>query len=1093
MKQKAPTHPSPKLKPLALFLAATLSFSGGVAEAANLTTGVIRGAVTSDAGQALDSAEIIIEHVPSATVKRTRVGDEGTFFGSGLRPGGPYRITVRAPGYGPTVIDDYYVTTGSQRALALVLSERAPVTEELVVRAKALRGMDLNNGLGSAYTSEDIANQPATKRDVIRTLLRDPLAQSDGEANLSVAGVNPRFNGFAIDGALQQDDFGLGSNTYATDRSPINIDAIESVSLRAADYSVVVSGFTGGLVNVTTKSGTNEFDGSVFYYYQDPDYIGDTYAGDRDFNAGEFEEEEYGFTLGGPILKDKLFFFVSYDEYESFASNDFTQFDERNGIRPGFFDALAAQTEALYGYNPGTRPSVANTPITSERTLGKIDWNINDQHRASVTYQNTEELRTSVSASQFNSAWYDVPVTVEAYTGQLFSNWTDQLSTTLRVNYKENVKGQDCRAGAGVGHIDYQDFNGDDFVGGPLEGLLTENNGLSLVGGCDRFRHFNAFEDERLQIFASADYLVGDHLVTAGAEYEEYDLFNAFVPSSRGRFRFFSYDDFLTGDGRVEYVNATSNNASDAAAAWGYDKTSLFVQDTWQLREDLELNLGLRYERFSQDDAPAFSQDLRNSYGLSSAANLDGLDLLQPRVGFRFTGLERTEISGGFGLFAGGDPKVWTSNAFQPLTVFARTNTNIGNFSTIPQVLLDDVAAGTGVPIDVISEDFEVPSDWKASLRVDHTFDAKLGDFDLGDNYTLTAQYLYTQVRDGFLWTNLAQTQLADTQPLGVAPDGRPIYADLDDLGIANVTALGNYSDGESHVMTLGLSKRFDNGFEFQVSYAYQDVEAVTEGTSSRGISNWRGIVAVDRNNPQPRVSPFEVEHAFKVSLGYEKEFFRGLKTRVDVFGQILRQDPYTLTYDINRSTHLFGRAGLGESPFDNNPLYVPNGRNDAAVVYGENFDVNGFFAYLDRKGIPAGVQAVNAQSSVWNNIWDLRFQQDLPSIPGIDRFVGENRIKLQLDIENFLNLLNDEWGTFSNGPSFGQANIVQADLISAADLAANGVNGATALSGDAYRTTCVSQSACVYRYTDFDADPTGFDSAGNSVYRIRLGIRMEF
>ncbi|MEL0212550.1 MAG: TonB-dependent receptor, partial [Novosphingobium sp.] len=233
------------------------------------------------------------------------------------------------------------------------------------------------------------------------------------------------------------------------------------------------------------------------------------------------------------------------------------------------------------------------------------------------------------------------------------------------------------------------------------------------------------------------------------------------------------------------------NNANDAAAAWGFEKTSLFLQDTWQLRDDLELNLGLRYETFSQSDAPAFSQDLRDSYGISSAANIDDLDLIQPRVGFRWTGLPRTEVTGGFGLFAGGDPKVWISNAFQPLTVFARTNANISDLSTIPQVLLDNVAAGTGVPIDVISEDFEVPSDWKASLRVDHTFDAKIGNLDLGDDYTVTAQVLYTQVRDGFLWTNLAQTQLAETQPLGVAPDGRPIYADLDNLNIANVTELG--------------------------------------------------------------------------------------------------------------------------------------------------------------------------------------------------------------------------------------------------------------------------------------------------------------
>ena len=1072
---------------------ATVALLGSApAYSSNLTTATINGAVVNYEGDAIADAEVTILHTQTGSRKISTANDTGAFFGSGLRAGGPYTVTVTAAGYKTRTIDDLFFTTGNQRFLRIELrGNSSTAVEEVLVIGSALDSA-ISNGIGSEYDATDIGNQPATRRDVIRTLIRDPLANSSGEGNLSVAGVNPRFNGLAIDGALQQNDFGLSSGTYATSRSPINIDAVESASVLAADYTVVVSGFTGGLVNVTTKSGTNELQGSAFYYRQDEDSIGDTFDGGRDFTVAPFEEEEYGFTLGGPIIKDKLFFFISFDEFESASNTDFRNSDENNGIQPGFFDALRQLTIDTYNYDPGTRPLTASTPETTERLLTKFDWNISDAHRASFTYQSTEEAETSVGADEFESAWYDVPQELKAYTGQLFSDWTPQLSTTFRVNYKEFSRGQICRAGPGVGMIDL-DIEPDDTVGTPLEGLLTGSSRESFVLGCDRFRHANDYNDERFQFFGSADYQVANHLVTVGGEYENFELFNLFVQRSRGQFEFFNLANFMSRDARVTYINATSNDANDGAAEWGYDKLALFLQDTWQVRDDFELTLGLRYERYLQDDEPAFSADVVTQYGINSSANLDGLDLIMPRVGFRWDAGDSTTVTGGFGLFAGGEPKVWTSNAFQPLTVFARETLSNVDPTTVPAVLQASVAAGSGVPIDIISEDFEIPSDWKASLKVEHQFDADFGALDLGDDYRVTAQYLYTKAKDSFMWRNLGQTLNADALPIGTAPDGRSIYADLDALNIDNLTELRNADGQESHTLAFSLAKLWESGFEMQVSYAFQDVDVVSEGTSSRGISNWRGLAAVDRNNPQPRTSPFQIEHALKFSMAYEREFFDGLSTRFDVFGQVFREGQFGAMFNVDRDNSLFGRAGQGESPYDNSPLYVPTGPNDPLVVFTPGFDQVAFFDYVDRNDVNRGISAFNEAGGVWNSVWDLRFQQEIASVPGLDRFIGGNKIKLQLDIENFLNLLNDDWGTWETGPSFGQAAIVGADLISAADLAANGVEGAAALEGDLPRTTCVSSSDCVYRFNSFRDISKGQVSPSRSVWSMRLGFRIDF
>lgn len=585
-------------------------------------------------------------------------------------------------------------------------------------------------------------------------------------------------------------------------------------------------------------------------------------------------------------------------------------------------------------------------------------------------------------------------------------------------------------------------------------------------------------------------------MLTFGGEYQRFELFNLFVERSNGQFTFEDYDDIINGTPTVSYINDVSNDANNAASNWGYDTWVLFAQDSWQITPSLALDFGLRYERFTTDDDTPADAGVEADYGFDPVNSLDGLDLIMPRISFRWDATDNTRVTGGFGLFAGGNPNVWFSNAYQPGVVSA-SGALAGVFDLdVPQPLLDDVAAGTPRIIDIIDPDFEIPSDWKASVRVEQEFDLNFGGVNLGESYLATAQILHTRSNESFNWQNIAQTELAAALPTGVAPDGRPIYADLQALGEPNLTMLTNGDGGESTVFSISLANSYDWGFDFNIGYAYQDIEAISEGTSSRGISSWRGIVAADRNFPDARISPFQVEHSFRISLGYEAEIIPEATTRFDLFGEISSGTPFTYTFDVGNNNALFGRAGNNESPFDNMRLYIPLEGGDPLVVYAPAFNQAAFFDYLDEHGIDQGsIHEVNSAQSDWNNRWDFRFQQEIPLFWNPNRLVGDNRLQFVLDIQNVLNFLNDEWGGQYNGPSNNQLPIVGADLISTSDP--NYISGdyglATALTGDAPRTTCTTQGSCVYRFNTFSDRDITSRSNTQSVYRIRVGLRYQF
>lgn len=1087
-------------------IAALAALAPVAAVYAQETASEVRGTVVSDTGAAVTGATVTIVHEPTGTTSTLSTSSNGNFFQTGLRTGGPYTITVSAPGFEGGAVAGLNFAPGPQSPLRITLraADDTAVLDTVVVTGSAVNVLDLNSGVGSNLTARDIANQPTLNRDLASVLARDPLSISGGPNNLSIAGVNPRFNSVTIDGAVQKDNLGLGTGLAATRRSPIDLDIVESVQLVAADYSVTASNFTGGGVNVVTKGGTNEFDGAAYYYYRDQDFVGSkTFGGESSFNPGVFEEKEYGLTVSGPIIRDRLFFLVNYSKFQDARSVDFEAADANNGLTPEFFTALNQLVLDRYGIDMGGRPSSTSLPEESERIFARIDWNINDNHRLQVNLQQTEEVVVEgVNALTFQSAWYQSPNKLNSYGVQLFSDWTDNLSTRLRVNYTENDRQQNCFAGDGVGALNFNVTAASaNVAGSPLAGTVTSTTNRLVVGGCDQFRHTNTYADERLQFSGVADYTMGDFIFTVGGEYETIEAANAFSQFSRGLYTFGANSagnttlvpNLLAGTANAfQYRNVRSNDASEYITQFAYDRAALFGQARVQVLPELELTAGLRYERLFTDDVPVTDPTFAADVGISNTTTTDGLDLLMPRFGFRYTPFDRTTITGGFGVFAGGDPGVWTLNAIAPLVATSQLS-NVANVdpTVIPAASLTAVANGTVRAIDALDPSFQIPRDRKSSLRIDQQFDLDFGFVNLGQNYVASAQVLHTEGLESFLWREYGHTNAGRTP--GVAPDGRPIYADLQALGASNRTVLTNGYGGDSTVYTLSLGKTFDIGVDVFGSYSYQDIEALTEGSSSRGVSAYRGQVAADRNYPEARTSIYQTEHAFKLGLSFERKLIRDLASRIDVFGQFTSGSPFTYTFDIDNNNALFGRTGLGENPNDNNPVYIPN-LNDSRVVYAAGFNQAAFNSFIEARGIKRGsIHEVNSDESPWNQRWDVRFQQDLPGIWGAQNFVGENRFKLVLDIENFANLLNNDWGTFYNGPNFGQSPIVRADLVRASDVANLGVAGAPALNNDLARINCLSEGDCVYRYNSFTAQPNAFRSNSLSTWRARIGIRYEF
>ncbi len=418
------------------------------------TTSQLVGYVVNAEGQPVAGAVVTVEHVPSGTTATSTTGASGQFSATGLRVGGPYRVTAKADGMQDAIVEDLYTQLAQRTAVTLVAQQ---ITQLAGVEVMGASERDVTIGAGSRFGAQDVRELPSISRDIKDVVRIDPKAWVDPTNSdaLEVAGVNNRYNTFTVDGVRQSDDFGLNNNGYPTQRSPLSIDAIQDVSILTAPFSVEYGLFRGSTINVVTKSGTNEFSGSGYYYTSDDSLAGDR-SKDRDLTF-TFDEETYGGTFGGPIMKDKLFFFLSYETLERTAPQEIgpTGSDfpvQVPNVSLADYNQIVQVAQDVYGFDAGT--SFDELLEEDEKILAKLDWNISDSHRAAYSYQRTEgnEIITTNNTPSLNRAstpsqWYNRAITMEANGIQLFSDWNEWFSTEVKLARKETEVRQDSLFG----------------------------------------------------------------------------------------------------------------------------------------------------------------------------------------------------------------------------------------------------------------------------------------------------------------------------------------------------------------------------------------------------------------------------------------------------------------------------------------------------------------------------------------------------------------------------------------------------------------------------------------------------------------------
>jgi len=1028
----------------ALALSMGFVFSAGAQE----TSSGINGRITGPGGSPAAGTEVTIIHLPSGTARSATVGENGAFSFSGLRVGGPYELILDSDTFDSATVSDIFLDLGEPSTIDYQLETLSAIDRVRVTASQVASYTFGQTGPSSVFNLEDLENAPTVNRDIKDVIRADPRIYIDESFNdaIQCAGASPRFNSLTLDGIRLNDNFGLNSNGYPTESMPFSYDAIEQVAVELAPFDVEYGGFTACNINAVTKSGTNRFSGGLFFDYTSDSLAGDEIEGNS-IDTGDYTEERYGFNVGGPIIEDTLFFFAAYEKREGIRQHNYNF----SRVTQGELDEIAQISRDLYGYDPGGfKPS---SPVEDEKIFLKMDWNISDQHRASLSYNWNDGFTISESdlgstRIPFDGHFYERGAEIETFVGSVFSDWTDNFSTELRIgNTTLDNRQNSVDAASGFGEVQ-----------------VRSADGATVYLGPDDSRQANQLNWENFTFKLAGTYLLGDHAITAGVEHEDLDVFNLFMQHRIGEYRFRSVDDFRAGlADRIYYNNAAgTNDPNDVAASFSFATTTLYVQDEWYVTPDLTLLYGLRYDEYSSDDRPRLNQAFTEFYGFPNTGNLDGKDLLQPRLGFNYSISDDLELRGGFGLYSGGNPNVWVSNAYSNdgvTQIFARefniagweSGTSsvfdlarVGNGPVVaapPQALFDYVANQDtfGSPSFTVAVDpnFDIPAEWKYALGV--TWMAP-------EDILVQADLLYTDKQDAPIYLEPARVVES------VLFDGRPVYTG------SNQTFLLTNVDGDSGdalTLSIAATKEFDFGLDVSLAYAYSDSTDVNPMTSSVAGSNYANFATFDPNNPGAQTSNYNIPHRFTLRLGYDKEFFSGYSTRFTLFGSA--NEGRGLSYTFGEDFDDF--VGDGRSGGGRQLIYVPL-VDDPNVIYGEDFDVGAFDAFVDSEGLSRGrIMPRNSVNGDWWTKFDFRVSQDLPG------FFDDHRASAFLVVENLGNLLNDDWGVLKQG------NFVSESVVDAS----------------------VNENGQYVYNTFFGADQRENIQRGASLWEIRVGVSYKF
>lgn len=1079
---------------------ASLTLAGLVTEPAfaQETSSAVRGTVESG-GKPVANAEIKIVHEPSGTTFSTTTDASGNFSANGLRIGGPFTVTINAPGYEAATVNDLFLQAGQPARLPIALEAQ----KEIVVTAAALQPVvALSDGPTTALGRSEIENAASINRDIRDLARRDPLVTIDltNSRTIEIAGNNGRLNRFSVDGMQMSDDFGLNNGGLPTNRGPVPYDAIEQFTVKVAPFDVAEGDMQGGAINVNLKSGGNRFHGGAFFSYTGDGLNGKTSSGTT--VALDFSSKQWGGWLSGPIVRDKLFFMMAYERtkegkpVEDGVGSGFA--NQVPNITQSLIDQVSSVAKSRFSYD--TLGQLTTFQEADEKFVGKLDWNITDGHRASLTFirnvgtnqfQNNNFL-TPIFALGLQSNGYELREEVNSGTFEVNSKWTDSFSTALRASYRDYNRDQTPFGGRNFPQmevcLDPTSINSG-------TNSATSCGSARLFFGPDVSRHSNQLNTDNLSVDFSARYDRGDHSLRFTAGYTRIRTFNLFLQRSLGDFYFDSLADFTSGTAaRLRYGNAVpSSNPNDAAARFSTTNWTFGLQDDWQITSKLGVTLGVRYDRFSNNTVPPLNQNFLNRAGFSNQATFDGRSVWQPRAAFNWEATDRLIVRGGVGVFAGGTPDVFLSNVFSNTglltnavdisranclaagnTCGALDNVTSGAIpSSVVNFLTTNVASLATAPTDVIDPKLRIANKLKFSLSADYK--ASLGG--LGDNWLFGVQFLYDKALDSYMWTDLRSVPISGN----ILPDGRTRYGPIGGVSTTNRDLmLTNTSDGRGIFATFRFEKSWNMGLSIEGSYTRSSVKDRAALTSSTSSSNYNNNVFVNPNIPEYGRSIYEYRDQYKFGINYKHAFFGDNKTSLGLFGELRSGRPYSVTMLDNTGTrgNVFGTVGnLG-----NMLLYVPT-TGDSKVSFDSAASETAFNALVDQLGLGkyrGGIVPKNSLTSPNFFKVDFHFGQELP-VP----LAKGAKLELFMDIENVLNLINSNWGALRQVPFPYTAALVRVSCLSTPTP-----TGTTP--GAGVVNTATTQTCAQYRYSNV-ASPSVNLQTRQSLYGIRVGVRLKF
>lgn len=1038
------TSPFLMLLRIAMGLAFLMVFLCAHLYAQGVTTAGMTGIVTSDKGEPLADANVIAVHEPSGRRYGASTRENGQFNIPNMRIGGPYTITVSMLGYRKESQPELYLSLGQDLRIDFQLVEEALLEKEVVVIAE--QDVVLNSGRTGAATyinPELVTQMPSVKRSTRDLTRLDP--RSDG--NFSFGGRNWLYNNISLDGSYFNNPFGLDDPAPGgqTNAEPVPFDAVEQVQISVAPYDVREGGFTGAGINTVTKSGTNQFRGSLYSFVRNEDLLGNKVRGTKVIANPDLSFNQSGFTVGGPIITNTLFFFLNGeierrdDPGTNFAANRGTSGFGISRVSASVMDSIRNRMITVYGYDPGPYEGYIHE-TDNEKWLLKLDWNIDENHNATFRYNYLNARRQlpphpfvlsfagtgrgpNENSLPFKNSGYRINNHLNSFALEVNSR-SDRFANRFFASYNR-----------------FRDFR--DPFSGPFPTIEIGQDGVTYTTlGHEPFSIHNILDQDVWQFTNNFSYFSGDHVITVGGNFEIFSFFNSFNIFRHGVF-FLPYGWFpgtSTFSSLQEFFDATHPDSANRADFRSFIGTgpfkgekikvgqlAVYAQDEYLVSENFSLTYGLRVDfpmYFTDPVDNPFSRALKLADEKGNPETLDQSKLpgvkalFSPRAGFNWnvTGDRSTQLRGGTGIFTGRLPFVWVGNVISN----PGANPNLwgaGNPGGQQIPTSGDAILQQSFDLNVMVSDFKWPQIWTTNIAVDHKLPWDM----LG-----TIEIVYGKDINAIFVRN------ADLPaPVRTLPDGRPFYGsgkrnsfavvDGDTIPFFGaVYVIDNTNEGWNFNATAQLRKRFDFGLSAGIGYTFLVAKNVMKSTEIASVLFAENPTKGNPNQPILGFSEFGNRHRITASASYRHEWSEDLATSIGVFAEVAEGNKFVGAGG-NRYSFTYSGDVNGDGSGSNDLIYIP--RNQSEIIFDPITGAGGnviatpeqqwaaFNAFIEQDGYLSKNRGKIAERFGAINPWftniDLRILQDVSFPLGGQK----HTFQLSVDILNVANLLNSDWG----------------------------------------------------------------------------------